>query len=287
MSQLIPAKDKVNTVRNLLEKCKSQIAMALPKHMTPDRMMRVAMTEIQKTPALLDCSPVSLVAAVIQASQLGLEIGVLGQAYLVPFKGSVTLIPGYRGLVQLARRSGEIVSIEARIVHAKDLFSVAYGLNPDLTHKPWMPTPDEKVTKEGPGPVLCAYACARFKDGGYQFEVMSLRELDAIKNRSKAVSSGPWVTDTEEMYRKTVTRRLCKWLPASIELARALELDNNAEEGLPQDLSSVIDIAPESEETEKAPTVGRLGAATEALAARKNGNAPVFEGDEREAGMEG
>ena len=283
MSQLIPAKDKVNTVRNLLEKCKSQIAMALPKHMTPDRMMRVAMTEIQKTPALLDCSPVSLVAAVIQASQLGLEIGVLGQAYLVPFKGSVTLIPGYRGLVQLARRSGEIVSIEARIVHAKDLFSVAYGLTPDLTHKPWMPTPDEKVTKEGPGPVLCAYACARFKDGGYQFEVMSLRELDAIKNRSKAVSSGPWVTDTEEMYRKTVTRRLCKWLPASIELARALELDNNAEEGLPQDLSSVIDIAPEGEETEKAPTVGRLGAATEALAARANGATA----DGREAGQEG
>jgi recombination protein RecT len=281
MSQLVPSKDKVMTVRNLLEKCKSQIAMALPKHMTPDRMMRVAMTEIQKTPALLDCSPVSLVAAVIQASQLGLEIGVLGQAYLVPFKGSVTLIPGYRGLVQLARRSGEIVSIEARIVHAKDLFTVAYGLNPDLTHKPWMPTPDEKVTKEGPGPVLCAYACARFKDGGYQFEVMSLRELDAIKTRSKA-SSGPWVTDTEEMYRKTVTRRLCKWLPASIELARALELDNNAEEGLPQDLSSVIDIQPEAEETEKAPA-GRLGAATEALAARANGAAV----QDREAGMEG
>lgn len=281
MSQMVPAKDKVNTVRNLLEKCKSQIAMALPKHMTPDRMMRVAMTEIQKTPALLDCSPVSLVAAVIQASQLGLEIGVLGQAYLVPFKGSVTLIPGYRGLVQLARRSGEIVSIEARIVHAKDLFTVAYGLNPDLTHKPWMPTPDEKVTKEGPGPVLCAYACARFKDGGYQFEVMSLRELDAIKNRSKSSSNGPWVTDTEEMYRKTVTRRLCKWLPASIELARALELDNNAEEGLPQDLSSVIDIQPEAEDTEKAPA-GRLGAATEALAARANGAA-----QDREAGMEG
>lgn len=285
MSQLVPAKDKVNSVRNLLERCKSQIAMALPKHMTPDRMMRVAMTEIQKTPALLDCTPVSLVAAVIQASQLGLEIGVLGQAYLVPYKGSVTLIPGYRGLVQLARRSGEIVSIEARIVHAKDFFSVEYGLEPQLKHKPWMPTPDEKVTKDGPGPVLCAYACAKFKDGGYQFEVMSLRELDAIKTRSKASNNGPWVTDTEEMYRKTVTRRLCKWLPASIELARAIELDNNAEDGLPQDLSGVIEIQAEAEETEKAaPLAGRLGAATETLAARANGAAAHVD---REAGEEG
>lgn len=283
MTQLVPAKDKVNNVRNLLEKCKSQIQMALPKHMTPDRMMRVAMTEIQKTPALLDCTPVSLVAAVIQASQLGLEIGVLGQAYLVPFKGSVTLIPGYRGLVQLARRSGEIVSIEARIVHARDKFTVRYGLEPELTHIPWMPTPDEKVTKEGPGPVLCAYACAKFKDGGYQFEVMSLRELDNIKGRSKAASSGPWVTDTEEMYRKTVTRRLCKWLPASIELARAIELDNNAEEGLPQDLSGVIDIAAEEDGPKvEAAQNGRLGAATEALAARANGSS----GD-REPGAEG
>jgi recombination protein RecT len=173
------------------------------------------------------------------------------------------------------------VSIEARIVHAKDKFTVRYGLEPELTHIPWMPTPDEKVTKEGPGAVLCAYACAKFKDGGYQFEVMSLRELDGIRSRSKASGSGPWVTDTEEMYRKTVTRRLCKWLPASIELARAIELDNNHEEGLPQDLSGVIDIQGEGEEEPKAPLSGRLAAATETLSRRSG------EDEDREPGAEG
>mgnify|MGYP000969074258 CR=1 FL=1 len=236
-TQLVPAKEKVSNVRGLLEKAKSQIAMALPKHMTSDRMLRVAMTEVQKTPLLLDCEPITLVAAVIQASQLGLELGVLGQAYLVPFRNKqrnrmeVQLIPGYRGLVSLARRSGDIVTFEARVVHANDAFEYSYGLEGKLNHKPDM--------SGNPGAVIAAYAVAKFKDGGYQYEVMSVRELDAIRKGSKAADSGPWVTHTEEMYRKTVARRLCKWLPASVELASAVELDGKAEAGLPQDLDVI------------------------------------------------
>lgn len=263
--QMVPAKERVNTVRALLEKSKAQIAMALPRHMTSDRMLRVAMTEIQKNPVLLECAPMSLVACVVQAAQLGLEIGVLGHAYLVPFnnrqKGrkEVQLIPGYRGLVQLARRSGEIVTFEARVVHAKDVFEATYGLEGTLKHKPSM--------DEDSGPVVAAYAFAKFKDGGYQYEVMSVRELDAIRKRSKAADSGPWVTDTEEMYRKTVARRLCKWLPASIELATAIDLDNKVESGLPQDLE-VITV--EGQDVTDSDVEGGNGAAPEVAGTDKS-----------------
>ena len=100
-----------NNIRALLEKSKGQIAMALPKHLNADRIVRVAMTSVQRTPELLKCDPISLVAAVIQSSQLGLEPdGILGHAYLIPFNNTkkgrmeVQFIPGYKGLIDLAIR---------------------------------------------------------------------------------------------------------------------------------------------------------------------------------------
>lgn len=210
------------TIRDLLERSKGKLAEVTPKHLTPDRLIRVAIAAAGRTPALLKCTPASLLNSVMQAAQVGLEPGsALGEAYLVPYKDTCQLIIGYRGLISLARRSGQIVSIEAHVVHERDKFSCRYGLNPTLEHEPdW---------SADPGDVIAVYAVAKLKDGGTQVEVMTRAQVDAIRARSKASGSGPWVSDYAEMARKTVVRRLCKYLPLSIELAEALAIDDAAE----------------------------------------------------------
>jgi hypothetical protein len=129
----------INSVRALLERSKAQIAMALPKHLNADRIIRVAMTSIQRNPQLLECDPISLVAAVIQSSQLGLEPdGILGHAYLIPFNNAkknrmeVQFIPGYKGLIDLARRSGQVVAIGAHVVYENEPFKLVYGYEETL-----------------------------------------------------------------------------------------------------------------------------------------------------------
>ncbi|MEI8369786.1 MAG: recombination protein RecT [Planctomycetia bacterium] len=231
---LSTVKDKAANVRGLIERCRGQIAMALPKHMTPERMMRVCNTAIQKTPALLDCEPRSLMGAIIQSSQLGLEPdGVLGHAYLIPFNNRKTgriecqFIAGYKGLIELSRRSGQISTVYAHAVHANDEFRYTLGLDPTLIHKP---------TSGEPGDLIAVYAVCHLRDGGKQFEVLQRREIDAIRSQSKASNSGPWVTHYDEMAKKTALRRLCKLLPTSPELARAAALDELAEASQPQDL---------------------------------------------------
>ena len=237
-TELTVYQKKVASVRDLLERSRTQIALALPKHMNADRLLRVAMTSVQRNPKLLDCSQVSLIAAIIQSAQLGLEPDdLLGHAYLVPFKQTVVLIPGYKGLISLARRSGEIKAVYARTVYEKDQFNISFGINETLEHLP--------TAEENTGGLVGCYAVAHFKDGGYQVEWMWRREIDAIRKRSKAAHEGPWVTDYEAMAKKTVLRRLCKLLPASVELATAVSLDERAEEGLPQDLGALIDLTEE------------------------------------------
>jgi recombination protein RecT len=214
--EIIPYEAKMKDVRGLLEKLKPQMAMALPKHITPDRLMRITLTSITRTPALLDCDRTSLLRAVMEACQLGLEPdNVLGHAYLLPFKGKVMLIPGYRGLVELARRSGQVSTIYAENVREKDEFDYEMGLEPTLRHKP--------LLAEDRGKPLCTYAVCKLKDGGVQFVVMPEWEIQAIAKRSPSVGIGPWKTDTDEMRKKTAVRRLCKMIPAmacSISSAR-------------------------------------------------------------------
>lgn len=233
-TQIVPMNQKVTQVRSLLEKAKPQIALALPRHLSADRMLRVAMTSVQRTPQLLACNQTTLIGAIIQAAQLGLEPdGVLGHAYLVPYGTTCQLIVGYRGLIDLARRSGQISTIFARIVHSKDQFEYAYGLTEKLEHIP---------TREAdPGEMAFAYAVIKMKDGGVQFEVMSKREIEAIRDRSPSGKNGPWVTDAAEMWKKTVLRRVCKMAPLSVEVARAVALDERADLGLPQQLEDVVD----------------------------------------------
>jgi recombination protein RecT len=227
-------------VAAFFEANKSAIAAVLPKHVTPDRLMKIAMHSIRTTPALQECSVKSLLGAVIQSSQLGLEPGtVLGHAYLVPYRNKKTgtteaqFILGYRGMIDLARRSGQIESIAAHAVHAHDEFEFAYGLNETLVHKPAM-TGDR-------GDIIAFYAIAKLKGGGHAFEVMPRADVDAVMRSSQSRGQwGPWKDHYSEMGRKTVIRHLAKYLPLSIEFATASALDGQADAG-EQDMAGVLD----------------------------------------------
>jgi recombination protein RecT len=232
-----PATTKPATIAGLMSdpKIKQQMALALPKHMTADRLARIALTEVRKVPALANCDQASFLGAIMQCAQLGLEPGgALGHAYLLPFENrrkqitEVQFILGYRGMLDLARRSGQIKSIEARAVYQADKFHVRLGLDPDLTHEPDWENADR-------GLLRFVYAVAKLQDGGTQFDVMSRAEIEKVRAQSKAGQAGPWVSHFEEMAKKTVIRRLFKYLPVSIEVARAVGLDEQSEAGLPQD----------------------------------------------------
>lgn len=213
-----------------------QIEAALPKHLTADRLSRIALTAIRRTPKLMEADVASLFGAIMQCAQLGLEPGT--RAHLVPFwngrqsRYEVNFIPDYRGLIDLARRSGQIGPFYAFAVREHDAFTYSLGLNPDLVHVP---------AESNRGEITHFYAVARAKDNSWsQFDVMTREQVDAIRDRSKAKDSGPWVTDYEPMGCKTVVRRLCKFLPASVEILQAVQADEAAERG-EQDTTSWID----------------------------------------------
>lgn len=214
--------DGEETIAGLLMRMKAQFAMALPKHITPDRFMRVALTAINKTPKLAQCTRESLLACLMDCSALGIEPDGR-KAHLIPYEnrkaGTVVcqLIVDYKGLVDLARRSGEIADIHADIVCANDKFKYSFGSNGTLEHEP-------KLGDRGE--VIAAYSFARLKDGSVSYEVMDKDEIEAIRSRSRAGQAGPWVTDWTEMAKKTVFRRHSKWLPVSSEkMQEALEKD--------------------------------------------------------------
>lgn len=208
-------KDKLSTLKRLLEEMRPSMAAVLPRHLTPDRMAKIALVAASRTPLLLECDSGTILHSVMNAAQLGLDCGgALGSAYLIPFKNKngkyeCQLIIGYKGMIDLARRSGEIETIEAHIVYQNDTFQVEYGLAPVLKHIPLF-------TGDRGKPVL-VYAIARLKDGGRQTEVMTVADVERIRAKSRAGASGPWVTDWGEMARKTVVKRLCKYLPISVE----------------------------------------------------------------------
>lgn len=205
---------KTTDVKSILGRYTDQIAQALPKHLTVDRVIQLATTLITRSTQIAACTTESLIGAVMQASILGFEpVAALGQCYFVPRRNKtgneITFIIGYRGMIDLARRSGEILTLYAQAVYENDTFDYCFGLNPDITHKP----------AEGErGSFKYAYAVCKFKDGGEAFEVMSKADIDAIRKRSAAGTSdfSPWHTDYAEMAKKTVIRRLFKILPTSI-----------------------------------------------------------------------
>lgn len=210
--------------------------MALPKHLTADRLLRVAMTSIQRTPKLLDCTPKSLLACIMTCAQLGLEPDqFLGQAYLIPYGDVCTLIPGYRGYISLARRSGEVQSVSAQAVYEKDHFQLQYGIEEKLEHIPYEPSEKELEAKDPRGAFKGAYVIFKYKDGSYSYDYMGKAEIDRIRKRSRAANDGPWVTDYAEMAKKTVIKRHAKLAPLSVEFQRAVALEDRAMAGESQD----------------------------------------------------
>lgn len=239
------AKDKPKTIDDYIRQMAPAMAEALPKHMDVDRLTRLTMTTIRTTPQLREADVSSLLGAVMQAAQLGLEPGLLGQCYLLPFRNNkkgiteVQFIIGYKGMIDLARRSGHIQSIYAHSVHENDHFEYALGLEPKLEHKPTMDADK--------GAFIGAYAVAHFKDGGYQFEFMSKAEIDKRKGRSKSGNSSysPWATDYEEMAKKTVVRHMWKYLPISVEMQQQVSYDEgtgrNVRDITPQDNDTFLE----------------------------------------------
>lgn len=230
----------------LLKSKQGEIAKMLPKHLNAERLLKVAQIAATTTPALAKCDVASLVGAIGQCAQMGLEPNtVLGHAYLVPFNtkrkdgngnerwvNSVQVIIGYKGLIDLARRSGQIVSIAAHEVCTNDKFELVYGLDEKLNHTPSM---GER------GDVIGFYAVAKLKDGGHCFEFMSKMQVEGIQaaaDKKNKFPSKVWQEHFTEMGRKTVIRRLAKYLPLSVEFQTAATLDAMAEGGQDQKLDS-------------------------------------------------
>lgn len=230
-----PAKDKPKTIEDYLKQMAPAMSQALPKHMDVDRLMRLTMTTIRTTPELRNADMGSLLGGVMQAAQLGLEPGLLGQCYLLPFKNNkkgiteVQFIIGYKGMIDLARRSGHIQSIYAHAVYEHDDFEYELGLNPTLKHTPTM--------KSDKGEYIGSYAVAHFKDGGYQMEFMPKAEIEKRKNSSPGGRSkySPWNNYYEEMANKTVIRHMWKYLPISVEIQQHVAHD----EGIARDIKDI------------------------------------------------
>lgn len=245
------------TIQEYLQEMAPAIKQALPKHLSLDRLLRIAMTTIRTTPKLLQCNVQSLMAAVMEAAQLGLEPGILGHCYIIPYGSEATFVIGYRGMIDLARRSGNIESIYAHEVYENDYFKLRYGLNEELVHIPWHLREDARTSKSGE--MRGAYMVAKFKDGGYYIHYMSKSEIDDHRKRSKAANNGPWVTDYIEMAKKTVVRSAWKWLPISVEIMRQVEaVDETVKTDIAQDMADVpalddgvIDITPMPAETQQ------------------------------------
>jgi recombination protein RecT len=218
-NQLAPSPRR--TIRELLqgEDFRRQIALVLPKHLTPQRFIRVALNATLKTPKLLDCSRESLFKCLLELSAIGLEPD-NKRAYLVPFGKECTLLVGYQGLAELVRRSGEVAKIEAHEVCERDEFDFRFGSRGILDHKPalW-----------SRGKIIAVYSFVTLKDRTESFDVMGIEEIEKVRRRSKTPDAGPWVTDFAEMAKKTIFRRHSKFLPLSGETREAIEADDDFE----------------------------------------------------------
>jgi recombination protein RecT len=257
-TQALTAQQNIATLRQMLNSMKDQISAALPRHLTPERMIRVVMTAIQRTPKLMECTKGSIMGSIIIASQLGLEPdGILGRSYLIPRRNGktkqleCTFMPGYLGLIDLAQRSGKVSWVASELVYTWDKFEIRYGLERNLIHVPDIDNPERGVfEKKDLRGLKGAYSVVRYKDGETDFEYMPLSKLHMLRDFSQSKDSdfSPWNTalGIEDMYRKCPIRKLAKRCPLSPEFQKAAQLEELAEAGLSQDLSFELDPASES-----------------------------------------
>ena len=223
MSTAVANKDTTVTIRDRLKSPAliAEIGKAMPQHCSPERMARAALTAITKVPKLADCTEASFFQCLLNLSQWGLEPDGR-RAHLIPYGNVCTLIIDYKGYVELAYRSGVVKSIHADVVRDGDIFDFDRGTV--ARHTPWFLRRDPDKPKE-PGQIYAVYCFVELAHGAEKSEVLSRDEVEKIRKRSKAGNNGPWVTDWEEMAKKTAFRRVSKWLPLSAEIHDAFEKD--------------------------------------------------------------
>ena len=227
------------TIAEMVKAMEPEIRRALPSVLTPERFSRMALSAINNTPKLAECTPMSFIAALMNAAQLGLEPNTpLGQAYLIPYKSKKGLECqfqiGYRGMIDLAYRNERMQSIEAHTVYENDEFSYQLGLEPKLEHKPLL---------EGDrGEIVGFYAVFKLDNGGFRFEVMSRNDIDlyaATYSKTFTTDFSPWKTNYEGMAKKTVIKQLLKYAPMKTDFQKAMSMDESIKTELSIDMSEV------------------------------------------------
>ena len=235
-----------STLQQYIKQMESGIAAALPSVITPERFTRIVLSAISSNPQLAQTTPQSFLGAMMTAAQLGVEPNTpLGQAYLLPYRNNKKGVMecqfqlGYKGMIDLAYRSGQVSTIQAHVVFSNDEFEYSFGLDPVLKHVP---------AKSDRGEPVYVYAAFRMKDGGYGFEVMSMEDVRAHARRySKAYDSGPWKTNFEEMAKKTVLKRVLKYAPLKSDFQRAIAQDATIKTEISEDMYSVAAIPTEED----------------------------------------
>lgn len=226
-----PATASTDNFEAYLKAYQSDFKMLLPQHIKPERILRLALATVRRTPGLLNCTVPSIMAGLLDAAALGLECNTpLSQAYLIPFKNNKTrtteaqLVIGYQGLVQLFYNSGKVNTIFANLAREKDIFEYSYGIDEKLKH---IPSP---LPHKDRGSITHFYAYAKMHNDAYRFSVLTAEEVNRIRDdKSQSYQAdkaqSPWTTDYEAMGKKTAVRDLAKWLPRSAEVQKAIEAD--------------------------------------------------------------
>jgi len=229
-----------------------ELRKAMPKHCSPERMARVALTAITRVPKLAQCTQASFFDCLLSLSQWGLEPDGR-RAHLIPYGDKCTLIIDYKGYVELAYRSGKVLNIHADVVYSGDLFE--YNLGRVIQHVPHFIRSDAKKPPDK-GEVIAAYCVVELIGGTVKCELLSRDDVESVRKRSKAGSNGPWVSDWNEMAKKTAFRRASKWLPLSAELQEALQRDDDRLEEAavsepPKSLGEIAALIADAPEEEK------------------------------------
>jgi len=230
--------NKSMNIADMIKVLEPEIRKALPAVITPERFTRMALSAINNTPKLAECTPISFLAALMNAAQLGLEPNTpLGQAYLIPFQNKGILECqfqlGYKGLINLAYRNEQLQTIQAQCVYANDEFEYELGLNSKLFHKPAL---GER------GEMVAVYALFKLQNGGYGFEVMSKQDVDSYAQKySKAINSSfsPWKSAYTEMAMKTVIKRVLRYAPLKTDFLRAVATDETIKDQFGVDMTEI------------------------------------------------
>jgi recombination protein RecT len=222
-------------VIDLINRNEAELQKLLGKSLTVEQFKTAALTYLRLDPKLVECNPYSIVGGLRLGAQLGLSLGPLGHFYLAPHAGEAVFILGYRGMVELAYRSGKVRRISAGVVREGDAFDFRYGTRAVLDHTPNGPPADREW--------LAVYAVAELTNGGKPFEVLYPEDVEARRKRSALgkTNRGPWQSDTEAMWRKSAVRQLQRWLPQTPAMAQASEQDETIAAPLEDDVQEVPD----------------------------------------------